>query len=291
MQYTINDILINLQKLPTINTVAFEVIQLCSDKEIPIPKLVKVISMDQSLSSQILKVANSSYYNFPRTIYSLDRAIVILGFNLLRDIAVSLSVFSFFRGLDKTGQLDYRKLWEHSLYTAISSKFLADSYDPDSKDRLYLAGLLHDIGKLAMVQGLQKDYIFLTEKGDRENANLCFLEKKFLGFTHAEVGAKLLEIWNFPEDIVTLVNYHHTPDAYNGTDNLASLIRLTYLGNMLAKLLDQPEQNINTLAAMDPNFMTFFSFTDVEIEQMIELVKKYLEDNKEFVKIFQTGRA
>ena len=284
------EMLINqVEKLPTINTVAFEVIQLCSDKEIPIPRLVKVVSSDQSLTAQILKVANSSYFNYPRTIYSLDRAIVILGFNLLKDIAVSLSIFSVYRGFQSNKYIDVAAQWKHSLVTGIVLKSLADNYDPENKDFLYVSGLLHDIGKLVLFENMGEDYYLLQEKSRQEQKQIYQFEKKFFSFTHAEVGARLLEKWQLPASTVASIEYHHEPDLYTGENDISPWIRLVYLGNLFAHLLEEGKTNREDMMKLDPDFEKQFSLPEGEFSELMTMLTESLNEHSEYISLFETG--
>ncbi|GAB4368414.1 MAG: HDOD domain-containing protein [Calditrichia bacterium] len=287
---SIEDVISRVEKLPTINTVAFEVLHLCSDKEIPIPRLVKVISGDHSLTAQILKVANSGYFNYPRTIYSLDRAIVILGFNLLRDIAVSLAVFSVYNGFKTNGFINLSQLWQHTLRTGLILKILAEEYDQENKDILYITGLLHDIGKLVLVNALKEDYAFILEKCHQERKPLFSVEKKFLGFEHSEVGARLLEKWNLPPEVVTIVRYHHEPSRYPERDDIAPRIRWVYFGNILSNLIMQEEnKTLEHIIENEPEFPIHFSYSSEDFTQILQLVESELQDHQDYLKLFEVG--
>ncbi len=289
MNGSVDDIIQQIDKLPTINAFAFQVIHLCADKEIPVPRLVKVISADQSLTSQILKVANSSYFNYPRTIYSLDRAIVILGFNLLRDIAVSLAIYSVYKGFKANNYFDLRDLWKHSLISGFALKCLADYYDPENKDILYIGGLLHDIGKLTMIKTMNDDYSMLYEKGQQEGKRIVELEKKYFGFDHAEVGAKLLEAWAFPESIVSMVAAHHQPQVGLPTDKYGPWNRLVYLGNLMAHLIKNRQKDLGSLLNLDPEFSKYFSFSNLEIAELIQNIEEELTDQEGYLMLFNAG--
>ncbi len=280
-----DELLNRVDKIPTVNTVALKVIHYCSDGDVPLSKLVKVISGDQSLTSQILRVANSSYFNYPRKIYSLDRAIVIMGLNLLRDISLSISIFSLYKELRVNKVFDMKQFWRHSLNAGYALKVLANNYDPDNKELLYVGGLLHDIGKLILIRVLDEDYYLLLEKSETEDKELSEIEDKFLGFNHSNVGAKLLEKWNLPAGIIQMVENHHKPDNYTNQDKVTSWVRLAYLGNLLALLLDKESQDFGTLLEIAPDFEKYFSLSDLEINQYIKELKEEIAENEEFIKL------
>ncbi len=287
MNYTIDDILERIDKLPTLNSVAFEVINLCSEDEISLSQLVRVISNDQSLASQVLKVANSSYFNYPRKIYSLERAVVVMGLNLLRDIALSIAIFSLYKGLKVNRNFDMIAFWGHTLKTGYAARVLADQFAPAHKDVLYIGGLLHDIGKLVLLKILQEDYIFVLEKSKQEEEPLIEVERQLLGFTHADIGGELLDMWKLPESVVSMVQLHHLDgNSMNGQAHLP-WGRVVYLANIFAHLLESEERNLEKVNQIDPNFTKHFSFTDGEIAHMVELIEIEIAENQDLMSILQ----
>lgn len=288
MNLEVEDIVKEIDRLPTLNSVAFQVIQLCSDEKTSVSDLVKIISCDQSLTAQILRVANSSYFNYPKTIYSLDRAIVILGFNLLKEISVSISIYSFYRGLKTSNNLKVEALWEHSLMTAFVGRSLAEIYDPGSSELFYVVGLLHDIGKLATDLIMPKDYSFIIEKAQQEDLRLDILEKKFLGFHHGEVGSELLQRWNLPEVMVLMTRFHHYPKEYQGDAEIFRLIRFNYLSNLLAHYIGDELDGIESLIEMDGSFGEYFSYEQDEFEELVRTISKSLENSRSFFQVLRS---
>lgn len=288
MSLEVEQIVKEIDRLPTLNTVAFQVIQLCSDEATSISDLVKVISSDQSLTAQILRVANSSYFNYPKTIYSLDRAIVILGFNLLKEISVSISIYSFYRGLKTSKNFAVDELWQHSLMTAFVGRSLAEVYDPGSSELFYVVGLLHDIGKLAMDLMMPKDYSFVVEKAKQEGLRLDIIEKRFLGFHHGDVGSELLRRWNLPDVMVEITRYHHYPKEFEGDAEIFRLIRFNYLSNLLAHYVGDELDGIESLIQLDSNFSDYFSYESDEFEELVRTISKSIEQNQAFFQILRS---
>jgi len=288
MSLEVEQIVKEIDRLPTLNTVAFQVIQLCSDEATSISDLVKVISSDQSLTAQILRVANSSYFNYPKTIYSLDRAIVILGFNLLKEISVSISIYSFYRGLKTSKNFAVDELWQHSLMTAFVGRSLAEVYDPGSSELFYVVGLLHDIGKLAMDLMMPKDYSFVVEKAKQEGLRLDIIEKRFLGFHHGDVGSELLRRWNLPDVMVEITRYYHYPKEFEGDAEIFRLIRFNYLSNLLAHYVGDELDGIESLIQLDSNFSDYFSYESDEFEELVRTISKSIEQNQAFFQILRS---
>jgi len=164
--------------------------------------------MDQSLSAKVLKVANSAYYGTrtSRRVNSVHRAIVLIGFNGVKEIILTASLFHTFQ---ETGEVESLKpLWEHSLECAFVSKRLAWMYRYEAVDEAYLVGLVHDIGKLVIQQHFRDEFQLIRSKGEGVFENLD-AEKEVLGITHAEIAGKMSAHWDFPEPIVEAITHHH----------------------------------------------------------------------------------
>ena len=222
----------NVSKLPACSVIAMEIIRFGHNSEIDKSDFLKLISSDPIISIQILRTANASLYNYPKEIISLEKALVILGFDMLRDIALSLSVISLFKA--QNHQKYSHEICRHSLITALTLKILGQNYDSDNKDLLYLGGLLHDIGKILLLSKLGDEYFFLIEKDKQETTSLIKLENKFLGQNHAEIGAELADRWNLPPSVVSMIRSHHNPEQDNFVNKQNFRNQLVYLGNLIA---------------------------------------------------------
>ncbi|RMF62096.1 MAG: HDOD domain-containing protein [Calditrichaeota bacterium] len=289
MHLQLTDVVRQIDRLPSPNHVALEVMRLCSEPEITISRLVKLISTDQSLTAQILKIANSSYFNFPKRISTLERAVVVLGLNLIRDIAISLAFYSFYKGFRANKYVDFNYLWHHSVLSAVVASGLANKFDTENKHQYYTAGLLHDIGKLVEAEVIGKDFYFLMEKSQDENVPLYELEQKLLGFHHAEVGSTLLGRWNLPDYLVTMIKFHHTPNAFIGEPEMIKKIRFLYLSNVVTHFLQEEFTDYSELLEKEPQFSHYFSFNYNEFEDLIHEISQYVEDHRQLFEMYQVG--
>ncbi len=287
IQLTMEDIVAKIDRLPAPNAVALEVIQMCSNPDISVSNLVKVISTDQSLSAQILRIANSSFFNYPRTIHSIDRAIVVLGFRLLKDIALSIAFYSYFKGAKDARNFDFQELWYHSVMTALVCKALAKKYDVENEEMFYIAGLIHDIGKLVASQTMENDFHFLIEKSRQEGERLDLVEEKFLGFHHGDIGSQLIERWNLPGPLINMVKYHHDPSGFVGDSDSDRQIRTIYLANSLAHLLQIQSQSVEDLLQYDHKFTEHFNYSADEFDELLNYVRDVVEANQQFFEIHQ----
>lgn len=276
---------LRMLNVPADPGIASRILSGISQGNIDTPQLLKLISSDPALCLPVLKYANAGLYNYPRRIGSLERAVVILGWDLVREIALYLSLKTVLLK-EFPEQADFHhRLWRHSFYCALVIKVLAEQYDSSHKEQLYCCGLLHDIGKHALIIQYQEEYLLLLEKSWNEDRSVMNLEKKFLGIDHAETGAMILEKWGLPHSIVQTTRYHHVPHEFKSGDQVDFWIRLTYLGNFMAHFLEKGYQKYGDLQRMDGNFKDYLSISETDFDDLIKKMYQAVSDQREIADI------
>jgi len=280
MELLTDQIIEKVNTFPTVRPIADKVIKLCSQAESSTPELLKIISSDPILTVQLLRIANAYYFSYPRMISSIDRAVIVLGFNLVKELTLMIALISFFRKTDNKYHFHHHKIWKHSILTGVAMKVLGEIYDSKNKDLLYIGGLLHDLGKTVLCQTIQDEYYLLLQKSIQEKRPLHIIEKKYLNFDHAEIGAKLIKQWNLPIGIELMVCFHHKPITYREKDRNSLWIKLIYLGNVLIHSLENTE-NEEPINNEDKSFIKeHFSFSDKEIEKTKSIIKREIQAQK-----------
>lgn len=212
-----------IDELPTIPAVVAKVLALIEDEKTDAQALTRVISHDPSLTAKVLKVANSAYYGFPQTISGLDRAVALLGMNMVQSLALSIGVLG---NLPKSkGPLNFSSqgLWLHSLAVATAmdelKKYCAKAR---GSDYLFVVGLLHDVGKIVLLHFFLEEYEKALSQLENENGSTLYLaERAAIGFDHGQVGAMLLDRWKFPREVIMPIAVHHhskVPESANPRD-------------------------------------------------------------------------
>jgi len=171
--------------------------------------LANVILHDHAFTSKILKTANSSYYHYKGKITTLTSAIVVMGFNAIRNLALSISVFDKFRNKKSSKLFNFRDFWVHSLAVAITSHWLADNEESLSSEEAFVAGFLHDIGKLIISTFTPDDYDAIFENTQKGH-NPLQAELKQIGMYHTDVGYHIGKNWDFPGLLLKIIRDHHT---------------------------------------------------------------------------------
>jgi len=201
------------------------------------PELAALIAKDAAMTSKILTVANSSaYHRNPRTV-GLEQSLVSLGTDMIKTLVISESVFQTFNSFPHSGSTDLRGFWKGSLTTAVIARDIARQMEYPHVEEAYLAGLLHNVGRLALLATAPKEYAFNFTARDDED--LCAVEQRTLQITHSEAGAWLIERWNLDSFLADSVLYHHEP--ITRLEAAHPLIRMVRLAHLLCCHEDQEQ--------------------------------------------------
>ena len=206
-----------LREIDSLPSVALQVIELADLDGTHRRDLVKLIESDQGLTARVLRVANSAWLGYPGRIASLDRAMAMLGFDMVRNLALSVVVSHLFLKEQKGDQLKARDLWHHSLACAVACEQLARHTAFPQPGMAFVAGLLHDLGKVLLLSWNREVYQQLVRLGRQKRVALHLVEKEALGLDHAEIGRMLLEDWNLPAELADALGRHHTPAEQIGS--------------------------------------------------------------------------
>ena len=213
--------------LPAVPSILVKLMELCQNNESSLVDLGNLIACDTALTSKILGRANSSLYKGKKNA-NLMQSVQILGMDMIKLICISESVYQVFGDFKHINELVFQKLWIHSLLTAISARLIAKGMNYPNSEEAYLAGLLHDVGRLALLSSEPSVSEFLSQ----DDEALCKLERRLFQFTHAEASAWILAQWNFDSFLSDSVLYHH--EHASRIKNSHPLIRIVFLAESLA---------------------------------------------------------
>ena len=197
--------------LPTLPTVVSKMIELVDNPKTSAASLARLISADQALTARILKLANSAYYGFPREISTVNMAIVVIGFNTVKEMGLSLSVFEVFKDGGHDKSFDTAQFWQHSIGCGSAARLIARRFKYQFIGEAFVAGLLHDIGKVILNQYMHDEFTAILTAVAENGAVLDDAENATVGTTHSRIGGWLAEKWNLPRIIVDSINHHHDP--------------------------------------------------------------------------------
>ena len=220
-------------RLPAMPQILLKLLQMCQADEVGMTELAKLIANDAAMTTRVLQVANSAAYQRSGRKVGLMQALSVLGADQVKSLIVSGSVLQAFSGFPHTASLDLRGFWKHALTAAVVARGIAKLMAYAQIQEAYLAGLLHDVGRLALLAAAPEVYHINFQTPDNEN--LCAIEQRTLQISHAEAGAWLIERWQMDSFIADSVLYHHEDSARLETAH--PLIRIVHLSHLLS---DQP---------------------------------------------------
>jgi HD-like signal output (HDOD) protein len=212
LQNNIDALLAGIDMIPTLPAIVGQVTKTMVDPESSARDVMEIIRPDQALTLKILKIANSAFYGRVREASTLEQALGVLGFDEIRDLVISTAVFNNFHNLKATPLYSAGKLWKHSFVCGLAARIIAREMKL-SESELYVAGLIHDMGKLAICMVLPQEFSTIVRVAGKDNLKTTLAELKILGITHAEVGLRLANRWMLPHDLAAAVGYHHRPAA------------------------------------------------------------------------------
>lgn len=202
--------------------------------QIEVEKVIELISCDESIAAQCLRMANSALFSRHTAIETIHGAVVSLGSRRLRDILWT----TYFTRLAPKGNwpLDPMAFWEHSFGCALIAQQLAEKISLPEPEKIYLCGLLHDVGEVVNATLLHDEFKAAVEMAVGRGGTLFEAEKEAMGFTHCDTGKLLADYWNLSPDIQTVIEFHHAPEDAHGPLPLVGLVATVHLSDLLCRL-------------------------------------------------------
>ncbi len=234
---TLQRLVSRVKALPSPPLVYSQLMEELERDEPELDKIGQVISRDPSMSAKILQLVNSAYFGLPREISHPSEATMFLGVDLIRGLVLMAHVFTQFDST-KMAAFSIDRLMEHSWLTGVTARGLAaaEKLDTRSCDHAFLAGLLHDIGKLILMANLPQLYQDVLKTVETKRSPLSEVEADLIGTNHGELGAYLLGLWGLPDPVVEAVAFHHRPtECDTGHGSVATLV---FAASELEKIKD-----------------------------------------------------
>lgn len=214
----------NVKSFPTLSKVAMTIASIARNPDSGIDALTSVIKNDPSLTLTLLKIVNSAFYGFPQQIETIERAVIILGRDELVNLSLGLSASRAIDAATTHGLYKPQELWHHLMGTALICRYLYKRYEKKDEPGLFTAGLLHDFGKIFLVENYPEAYDKIHLDAEEFNIPLYELEEECFGINHAVIGKYIGSNWNLPEHLVQGAAYHHQPFFATEHTSLAAII-------------------------------------------------------------------
>ncbi len=232
--------------LPTLPAILLKLLAACDKDDTPMSEIAAIINNDPVLSCKVLQLVNSAYYGFRYSFTGMDKAVVYLGANTLKNIAVTMSVHQVFerKRFKNVGCFTINVFWYQSLMCATLARRIAQKIGFAGMDEAYLSGLLHNIGRLLLISTFPKEHESILAQPE-DGLNTLWAETQHLGVTHCEIGSWLIQEWHMSSVMADAVRYHHEP--LEKIKEAFPLVKIVYLAN----LLNENSDDVENIPAID----------------------------------------
>ena len=204
--------MVNKSEICSIRKIVSGVLKIINDPKSNAKDLKEIIQIDPPLTGKLLKLANSVYYSPQTKITEIQQAIIWVGYDALKELALRQKVCEVFHGDGNIERYSRPLLWKHSVAVSLLAKMIYRREFKEKGENIYVAGLLHDIGILVLDQFCEDEFSLILSKTRTGKENHTKAEEEVLGFDHSEVAAAITNDWNLPQDLVEVIKYHHNPD-------------------------------------------------------------------------------
>lgn len=265
----------NTIELPTMPEVLLKLNEVMANPDASAEDVAKVVSKDPAVATNILRIVNSAYYGLQVRVSSVSLAISVMGFNMTKKVALKAAVFSVFgKRRDKIQHFDPLAFWRHAIYAGTAARVLGGNsavFAATHAEDIYIAGLLHDIGKIILMEKTAPKYLAMLRKSVQQKRPEIDVEMEDFGFTHADVGSVLAIKWFLPEDLAIAIRYHHAPSRDPFHRSLSSLI---HLADQLAWRAGSPSTVGTTLAQLDHEVYDQIGLNPTRVEELVPQIQE-----------------
>ncbi len=273
--------ILSCPSLPSLPAVAVRVIEMTSNPNVKLSQLAETISHDQGLSAKVLRTVNSSFYGLRQRCATIDRALVMLGLSPVKALVLGFSLVS---SVDSKGdsKFDYAGYWRRGLITAVGGKCVVEAAGRTFGDEVFLAGLLQDIGVMAMYRALKDEYLAVMAQTQGDHRQLARCELGALEIQHPDIGAMLAQRWKLPSELVIPVKYHERPTA--SPPDHGELVRGVGLGNLVHDALTDAEPG-ESMRRLYTRGEQWFALAPSKVEEALRRASDAVREMAELFKI------
>jgi HD-like signal output (HDOD) protein len=268
--------------LASLPDIFLEISRVISDPRSSAVHVADVISKDTSLSAKLLKIVNSAFYGFPSEIDTISRAVMIVGTRQLSTLALGASVIRVFRDIP-ADMVDMKSFWEHSITCGVGARMIGSYKNIPNTERLFVAGLLHDIGRIILYRSLPEVGREILIRARGAHRLVRTEEAEVLGYDHAEIGGMLLMKWKLPRVLEQAVRYHHAP-LQSQYPSEASIVCLS---DIVANALEIGSSGEDLVPPLTPEVWGEIGLEKGVLTEMIELIDRQVA---EIIHLFFDGR-
>jgi len=278
---TIKRVLRGVEEFPTLPTIYTALSEVMANLNSTASDAAEVISRDQASASKLLKSANSSIYGFRGKIDSVTQAIFYIGFEEVRNLILALGILDIFKKTDFSHTFNPVELWKHSIAVGAITRILGSEMNIRNLENYFIAGIVHDIGKLLFFRSIEQDYIRTINHAMDNGLSIRDAEAEILGVTHTVAGELIAEKWKLPVSIKNSIRHHYTGMVDGKIDKLVACV---HLANIVARMYEMGETGDNKVP--EPNIAIWAELglpEDVFIKAFPRIINDYEESLAVFI--------
>ena len=278
-------ILEKLNDIPTLPVVATRVTELINDPNSSSGDIADVLKKDQVLTAKVLKLINSPYYGIPGEVTDVKRALAYLGFNTLAQLVLSISVIGVFQG-NKNTKFSLQAFWKHALGTAVTAEVIAKKIGYKKPEECFTCGLLHDIGKIVLLQIAPEEFFRVVEFAEANKMSFYEAERRLEVPTHGYLGEYIADKWRLPMVIRMSIRYHHTDVAKMETilDSMKPVVQTVALANQLVVKNNIGYSGDASGGLVNEEILAPLGLTEADLPNLMERAQKNIDDASAFLR-------
>lgn len=270
-----------IENLPTLPTVVSSLLQTVNDPRASASDVQRFLQYDQSMTMKVLRLANSSFYGCGGQIKTLSHAVVVLGFNTIRSIALSASIFDAFGG---KGSREFRRdeFWRHAIAVGVAARLFATRLRWDDVEEAFLAGIVHDIGKVVLDQHAHREFAAAIAHAREKGLSILEAETAIVGAPHTMVGRWVGTRWNLPPGHLDAISGHHDPARAENAPRIAAAV---HLADVVARACRIGWAGDDLVPPLDGAAVEILGIGDAEVKDVIARLPEEFAKAEHFVRL------
>ena len=280
---TIRKTLETVSTIPTLSVVIDKIARLLQNPQTSAEEIGKAITTDQALASKVLRLVNSAFYGFPGKIGTITHAVVILGFSTVKNIVLTASIFDAFTNKKMTaGDFNIEQFWLHSIGCGAASQAIAKHIGFKEKEECFIAGLIHDIGKIILCYYFPEEFEIVSRHARSKGVLFYESEREVIGITHDEIGAIITQRWNLPMNLQSVVQNHHHPMPEHDFYSMTSII---HSGDIFTRAMGIGNGGDDEIPCISEAVWNNLGFEHIDLEPLLESIDEEFEKATIFMQI------
>ncbi len=274
-----------IDTMPSLSITVAKILEVVKNPQVTAKDLNKVISLDPILVGKVLKLVNSAYYGLSNKVTSLVTAIIMLGINTIKNLALSTAVLANMKNQSHFKALNVDGFWRHSIGVGVASKFIAEKIGVTAMQReeYFIGGLLHDIGKIPLNGIFYEEYLKAIQTADMKKVPLIQVESENLGITHTEVGKMISEKWKLTGETSDCILHHH--DLAGAAEGNFKLVAAVYAANIYCNLNEIGFSGDRYAPTIDGSILEKLGINEAYLDELFDFISAEVEKASIFLHV------